>query len=215
MKTTCGFCKAISVMSPVTGKELEAERLAAWVGVFSCNHCDLYMIAYGSITRSQTSLHGYPTDVVKGLELAERVGTFKWYPSNASTVTFEGLPPNIEQAAAEAHSCLSAGQIIAAAITARATLESVVKDQGITEKIDLYKKVEKLKAEGKVNDLLTSQAHAIRNIGNDMAHGDFDELPDKEEVEHIVQFMDILIDTLYVQPARVKAVEDKRKARRQ
>lgn len=215
MRTTCAFCESVSVMEPEIGKELKRKVGAAWLGVFSCHHCDGYMIAYGYLTPSQISNHGRPRETFSGLEIAERIGKFVWHPANAFAPNFEGLPPNIETAASEVHVSLGNGQIIAAAIVARATLEAVIKDQGIAENLSLAQKIGKLQEAGSITKLLTDQAHSIRLVGNDMAHGDFCELPEREEVEHIVEFMDALIDILYVQPARLKAAQKKRAARKE
>lgn len=215
MKTTCAFCKSVSVMEPEIGKALDRKFGAAWLGVFSCHHCDCYMIAYGSLTPPQIANHGRPREVFSGLSLAERIGAFAWHPANAFAPEFEGLPPNIETAASEVHVSLGNGQIIAAAITARATLEAIIKDKGINGNMSLAQKIGELQEAGSITKLLTDQAHSIRLVGNDMAHGDFESLPAKEEVEHIVEFMDAMIDTLYVQPAKLKVAQDKRNARKQ
>lgn len=213
VKTRCAFCESMSVMEPVTGKELPSERSSAWTGIYECHHCNFYMVAYGRIDSGQRSMYGYQSSPFDGLELAARVGNFTWYPSNARSPKFDGLPQNIETAAAEAHVCFGNGQIIAAAITARATLESIVKDMG-AKGSNLYEKVECLQTRGEITKLIEEQAHSIRNVGNDMAHGDFDTLPDREEVEHVIEFMDALIDTLYVQPAKLRAVQEKRANRK-
>ncbi|AZL13803.1 hypothetical protein CXR25_13970 [Brevibacterium aurantiacum] len=215
MKTTCAFCESVSVMEPEIGKELDRKIGAAWLGVFSCHHCDGYMIAYGYLSPSQISNHGRPREIFAGLEMAERIGKFAWHPANAFAPEFIGLPPNIEIAASEVHISLGNGQIIAAAITARATLEAIIKDQGIVDNMRLAQKIGKMQETGSITKLLTDQAHSIRLVGNDMAHGDFDMLPDREEVEHIVEFMDALIDTLYVQPAKLEAAQAKRATRKE
>lgn len=214
MKTKCAFCQSVSVMEPVKGKVVPSERSDAWIGIYECHNCSFYMVAYGQIDSGQRSMHGHQSSPFDGLQLSARVGKFTWYPSNAHSPKFDGLPKNIQTAAAEAHVCLGNGQILAAAITARATLESVVKDRG-ADGPNLYEKVQCLQARGEITKLIEDQAHSIRNVGNDMAHGEFDTLPDREEVEHIVEFMDVLIDTLYVQPAKLKTAQEKRANRKE
>ena len=214
MKTKCAFCDSMSVMEAVSGKSLKRGKDSLYLGVFTCHHCDFFMMALGVLPEIAIVRTGRPSDWLKGLEESKERGYLEWYPADVADVEYEGLPPNIARAASEAHVSLRNGQLIAAAITTRATLEAIVKAQGASGKT-LEAKVDDLHASHKIHQLLKDQAHAIRHVGNEMAHGDFATFPDEEEVEHIIEFMDALIDTHYVQPARLQAAQDKRDARRQ
>lgn len=53
---------------------------------------------------------------------------------------------------------------------ARAVIEATAKAKEITTGT-LYKKIEKMHEQGLLSELVRDQAHEVRYLGNDMAHG--------------------------------------------
>lgn len=213
MKTICAFCASQSVMEQVQSRRVKEGPYFKWAAVFSCHNCNMYMIAVGAIARETVRRIGTPADI-RAIEAAGSYGTVNWYPMQNSAPDYKDAPPHVERGASEAHVCLDQGQLIASAITARATIEAIAKHHGIKERINLEKKIDTLKERQLIYPLLAEQAHQIRLVGNDMAHGDFENLPNKEEVTLIVDFMDMLIDILYQQPAKLRLSQEQLEQRR-
>lgn len=214
MKTICAFCKSQSVMDQIECKLVnEGRSYIRWAAVFTCHNCRMYMVAVASISRDIARLRGTPAEH-RAIAAADDYGTVHWYPKLSSAPDYNDTPAHIERGAAEAHVCLDQGQLIASAITARATIEAIAKHHGIKDRINLEKKIDALKDRQLIYPLLADQAHQIRLVGNDMAHGDFEDLPTKDEVTIVVDFMDMLIDVLYQQPAKLKLSQEQLETRR-
>lgn len=60
-----------------------------------------------------------------------------------------------------------------------------------------------------ISELTKRAAHVVRNSGNDMAHGDFEEEVDNELAEATLDFMGFVLKDVYVGPAQVQAMEAK------
>lgn len=123
--------------------------------------------------------------------------------------TFSDTPAHIADPASEAHTCLSAGAYRAAILMARAVVEASCKAKGITSG-RLVTKIEKLHAEGIINDQVYAEATEIRLLGNDMAHGDFDQEVTATDAEDMLAFMAEVIEEVFQRPARVQRRKSKR-----
>lgn len=136
------------------------------------------------------------------------------WPVRATGKTFPDVPPHIEAAADEAHSCLSIGAHRGAIALARAVVESTAKERGVT-KGSLMDKIDALAAAGTISDAMKDAAHEIRFAGNEVAHGDLvEETLSQEDAEEVLSLMDAILLRVYQEPAQVARVRERREARR-
>jgi hypothetical protein len=93
-------------------------------------------------------------------------------------------------------------------------IEATAKDKGII-KGTLEAKVDKMHDDGLVRELVKEQAHEVRHLGNDMAHGDFVDPVSEEEADETLQLMSEVLDEVYQAPARLEARRQARLAKTQ
>jgi len=73
------------------------------------------------------------------------------------------------------------------------------------------KGLDDLVAKGVITPFLARQANEVRLWGNATAHEDVPpEHPESADVEQLLEFLGLLLDTVYVQPARLEALKAKR-----
>jgi len=98
-------------------------------------------------------------------------------------------------------------------ILARAVLDATCKDKGAAGK-DLYKRIDALHSAGLINELVKDDAHEVRLMGNDMAHGDFGTPVTEFEAEEILALMGEVLKEVYQRPARLAARRAARQAQK-
>ena len=81
------------------------------------------------------------------------------------------MPKELADAASQAHLCLSAAAPLGAVAVARAVVEAVAKDHGITTG-NLKSKIASLHSHGHITPAMRDAATEIRFAGNNAAHGD-------------------------------------------
>ncbi len=134
-------------------------------------------------------------------------------PKEGSYPAFPDVPAAIAEAASEAHACLGIGAARAAVALARAVVEAVAKDQGIT-KGTLEFKIDELSARGLVRSVVREGAHEVRLDGNEIAHGDLVDQPmRKDEAADVLVLLDEVLGDVYQTPARIARVRAKRNSR--
>lgn len=126
---------------------------------------------------------------------------------------FKDVPNTIADAASEAYACYSIRSYRAAILLARSVVEAAAKDQGVT-KGNLATKIYTLADKRLVSPLVAQQAHEIRHIGNEMAHGDFIQNITEEECDDVLNFMSVLLDALFQQPAKLTRHQEQRQRRK-
>ncbi|WP_199043137.1 DUF4145 domain-containing protein [Glycomyces salinus] len=137
-----------------------------------------------------------------------------WEPARIQAPAYQHVPEKIASAAAEAYVCHSVKAYRAAVILARAVVEAVAKDKGITERKPLEWKIEKLREEDLVREYVEEAAHEVRHLGNDMAHGDFEEHVKQHDSLEILEFVGIVLTEVYEGPGRAKARKEAREAKK-
>lgn len=164
-----------------------------------CDNCDRLSI------RSQTMGHLEPRHRHSLPWIRE-----EWVPLPGEVRSFEDVPDDIAQAASEATLCLSVGAFRACGSLARAVVEAIAKDKGITGG-NLAKKIQDMEAAQLIRPHIRSVADEIRHFGNGMAHGDFADPVSEEEAAEIVDLMAQILHDVYQSPAIV----DRRRQARQ
>lgn len=111
-------------------------------------------------------------------------------------------------AADEAHQCLSIGAYRGALILARAVVEATCKDKG-AKGAKLYQRIETLRDLDKISTRTAQVAHTVRDLENDMAHGDFDIEVSEESAAGVLRLVDQILDEVYQTPALLDRLAEK------
>lgn len=166
---------------------------------YVCDSCRCLSI--GSKATRQSLDHMSPNG---WQEWIEEQGDLHWYPEVGVGRDFPDVPRHIADAASEAFECQSINAHRAAISLARSVIEATAKEKGIT-KGRLVDKIDAMKEEGFVRELVKEAAHEVRHLGNDMAHGDFVEPVTKEEAEEILGLTSEVLAEVFQAPAQVAA----------
>ena len=140
-----------------------------------------------------------------------------WFPIRPTEKEYDDVPDDIASAASEAYSCFSINANRAAVLMARTAIEATAKDKQITDG-NLYQKIDAMAEKNIITDQLAEEAHEIRLLGNDMAHGDLAEAVSEEDASDILGFLDSVMDYVYQQPMLLqkrKALRERRKQAKQ
>jgi hypothetical protein len=119
-----------------------------------------------------------------------------WSPLAATAPDYPRVPPHVARCAQEAHMSHSIGAEAASILMARTTIEATAKSKNIT-KGTLFAKIEELSKEGVIRTSALALAHAIRHLGNDMAHGDVEDAPTTEDASDALQLMDLILSEVF------------------
>jgi len=113
----------------------------------------------------------------------------------------EFLPANVGAFLQEAHDTVAVGAFRGTLLLVRSVIEATAKDKGI-DKGTLVQKVDNLHANGHIRTGTKDMAHALRILGNDMAHGDIAEVPTEEDARDALMIARFVLDDVYVADAR-------------
>ncbi len=114
------------------------------------------------------------------------------------------MPENIRRMLTEAKTAHAVGAETAALLAARTALIRLQRHEECS-------KINGLVEKGMITKFLADQANEVRLWANVTAHEEVsDSVPASEDVEQLLQYMDVLFDTIYVQPAKLKALQSKR-----
>lgn len=128
------------------------------------------------------------------------------YP-HPSSVSETCIPTNIRNSFEAAQKVRHIDGAICA-LSLRRTLEMVCKDKGETEG-SLFKKLQNLSQRGILPPILDQIASVLRELGNVAAHADVEyEFPSKL-VPDLIEFTDIILNYLYVLPAKIEDIQSK------
>ena len=148
------------------------------------------------------------------VKYGDTASVLDYWPKLVGGKNFPDVPELIAATANEAHECASIGAFRGAAALARAVVESLAKEKGISKGM-LNKKIEQLEKDGVITRDMREAADEIRFAGNEVAHGDLvDEPIDSEDAEEILDLMDSILAHVYQQPNKVRRVRERRELRR-
>ncbi|WP_431236695.1 DUF4145 domain-containing protein [Mycolicibacterium aichiense] len=138
----------------------------------------------------------------------------RWRPSVTETKDYPDVPDHIAEAATEAYECDSSEHYRGAIMLARAVIEATAKDNGITTGT-LYNKIEALATAGLIRAIIKDAAHGVRQLGNEMAHGDFVDPISAEESQLVIRLMGEILNDVYQSPAVISQAQQAAQARQQ
>jgi len=213
----CGWCKDRCHMTPV-GKPIVNRRRVRYGATedeyiadaaYTCDGCKRMSVVTWttSYDPNDSTWNDYGRD--GGPEPYENA---RWSPSPSHQMEFPDVPEAIAGAASEAWTCHAVGATRGAAALARAVVEATAKAKGVTQG-QIMAKIDKLAATGLIRPAVADQAHEIRHLGNDAAHGDLAEAGSKEDSEEGLNLMGEVLNEVWQAPARQERLAAARKAR--
>jgi hypothetical protein len=171
-------------------------------GIASCDHCGRTSMG---ITDQPPYSHSSDKDRFEWTDDENLV----WFPATGASPQFPDVPVHIATAAKEAHSSASIGSVMTPILMARTVVEATAKEKGITSGF-LVAKIDALATAGFIRNDTKDAAHEIRHFGNDMAHGDIQDLPTANDVEEVLALMDEVLNEVFQGPARTARIKAKR-----
>lgn len=191
----CWGCGVHAQMHGLGTASRRDDPWSKWSIPLTCGHCGEINVAHAN-SRYDDSENAYAEF------LAESGSQAAWFPKQLDAPTFDDTPDEISESAREAYVAKSNEAYRAAILMARAVLEAICKDHGGTEG-RLVEKIDAMRGAGHITNSLSAAAHAVRDLGNDMAHGDFVKTtPTEDEASAVLAIMRQLIEQLYEQDAR-------------
>ena len=203
---TCWHCGVLSAMELVFPPR-PTKNGDYWFAFMTCENC-----GWPSLCRLESSkVSALSTD---SFSADEEHRPHKWYPLKPVGKEYEDVPKDIASVASEAYSCFSINANRAAVLMARTAIEATAKDKQITDG-SLYNKIDAMAKKNIITDQLAEEAHEIRLLGNDMAHGDLAEPVTEEDASDILGFLDSVMDYVYQQPMALQKRRELREKREQ
>lgn len=205
---TCAFCgnqthftarvgRALNRVNSGVTQELQVEIAA------TCDACQRFNVARGSSTmaRGATIAAGTILDSSVAIREGERMTVESWSPPAMRPVEVSFIPDGVAGFFKEAHDAFSIGAHRAVLLLVRSVIEATAKDKQITSG-SLVQKINQLQEEGHIRRGTKDMAHALRILGNDMAHGDIDQVPSQEDADDALTIARFVLDDVYVADAR-------------
>lgn len=207
----CGWCQHATVMMPVEHEPIiqQEQQVGSTPGslgwaVFTCADC-------GGASLS----HGFYPELRPGKVYIHDFVPITWYPQSPLVKEYpDSVPPAIAKVATEAHGSMSVGHHQAAVLMARTAVEAVAKAKGVTQG-SLVAKIDELYNRHLIYENVRDAAHEVRFIGNDAAHADLVDNPiTEDEAVAILELMDMVLDGVFIAPAKTAAQRAIRQAKK-
>lgn len=173
--------------------------------VYLCDNCGYPSVA---IVPHNNTYQSQASELSSTMHDADK----KWIPDSPVGKDHPDVPVQIAAAADEAYRCASIQAYRAALILARSVIEATAKAKGITVN-GIYPKIEKMAKEGIVREHVKDAAHEVRYMGNDMAHGDFEDAVTEQDAIDALIIMDEVLLEVFQSPARTAKIKANRLAR--
>ncbi|WP_091226814.1 DUF4145 domain-containing protein [Microbacterium sp. 3J1] len=167
----------------------------------TCDACHRFNSALGVSAYLQRSLtEGTYLTGADMVREAEAMTISEWSPPLMARVDVEFMPPGVAAYFAEAHDANSVNAYRAVLLLVRSVVEATAKDLEITSG-SLVQKINQLAEDGHIRKGTREMAHALRILGNDMAHGDIDAVPTAEDASDALRIARFVLDDVYVADA--------------
>lgn len=204
---TCAFCGNQTHFTARTGR-VNGDRDDPKGYVYpleisaTCDACHRFNSAYGTSRDAQRNLkNGTILNSSQAVEEGETMTIKSWSPPPIRPVDVAFVPARVADYFKEAHDAFSIGAYRAVLLLVRSVIEATAKDREITTG-GLVQKINKLYDDGHVRRGTKDMAHALRILGNDMAHGDIDDVPSQEDADDALTIARFVLDDVYVADAR-------------
>jgi len=214
---SCPYCQRLTYMEYVQDSARIVDRRDMRAeAAFQCAACGRFSIGgkrHAGFSTDQGAggfplLHdrSTPDEISKTL-----IGSVEyWEPVAPVGKDYEDVPADIAEPAGEAYRCLSIGAFRAAVLMSRAVIEAAAKNKGTT-KGKLIEKIDELARLAILRPITAEAAHALRVMGNDMAHGDFATAKiTQEDAEDALVLMDEVLNDAFAVESRLGGLLSRR-----
>ncbi len=168
----------------------------------TCDACQRFNTASGqSVDKGRKLTVGSILNSAQAVEEGEAMTIEQWSPPPMRPVDTAFIPDPVAGYFKEAHDAFSIGAYRAVLLLVRSLVEATAKDRKIVSG-HLIQKINKLYGEGHIRKGTRDMAHALRILGNDMAHGDIEEVPAQEDADDALTIARFVLDDVYVADAR-------------
>lgn len=168
----------------------------------TCDTCQRFNTARGAtelVVDSYEAPGIHPGNIA--VALGAKMKDVKWSPPSMLEADTRFLPENVGAFLQEAHNTVAVGAYRGTLLLVRSVIEATAKDRGIT-KGNLLQKIDALREGEHIRSGTKDMAHALRILGNDMAHGDIAEAPTEEDAIDALTIAQFVLDDVYVADAR-------------
>ena len=206
--TLCPYCSKASHVTPRWGLVYDKGRKVRLAA--SCDACLRLVVGEGF---GENLMGNGNTNDYEQLSYVEealtRVEALTWLPLAAEAPAVDDVPEAIARAAREAHTSLSIGNYMAAILMARTVIEATAKAKNVNSG-DLSKKINEMRDKQLIRPAIADQAHEVRYFGNDMAHGDLDDIPEQIDAEEVLALMGQVLSEVFQGPALMERLRARR-----
>jgi len=207
--TLCPYCSKFSHLTPRWGRISEGDTYLHVAA--TCDNCDRLLVGEGSGPSLTDGYSGGGSEasshVLQAVEALSR--SISWLPLAAEAPVIQDVPDSIGLAAKEAHTSLSIGNHMSAILMSRTVIEATAKAKGITSG-SLATKINALRDAQLIRPSIADQAHEVRFLGNDMAHGDIDDGPSHVDAEEVLALIGQVLNEVFQGPALMERMRDRR-----
>ena len=117
------------------------------------------------------------------------------------------VPSKVRAAMIDAKQCHSVNANLGALLAARTAIIRLQRQLEISSLKELFES-------GMISQMLYEQSDQVRLWANDFAHDDLtDTTPNGKDLDELLQYLDMLLDVIYVQPAKLRRLQSKRRGR--
>jgi len=207
MKLICPSCGSVTSFNPVWVTtqgilEDQSSKLQTFRGKVSVNFIEPYeygVTQYGILWCGACGEH----IVVEKDQYASEDDWRVVYPITRKIASKE-IPEPIKSEFEEACLCLAMGAYRAGVSMCQIALEALWREQKVPDLQALYK-------QGTISKQLCERANEIRRWGNVAKHEPIPDVVSEEDVRQLLTYLDAILDHVYVQPASLDALKQKRK----
>lgn len=167
----------------------------------TCDACQRFNTAFGITRNAQRALDD--GKLLGGSDITtegEAMTIESWSPPPMRPVDTAFIPDGVAGFFKEAHDAFSIGAYRAVLLLVRSVVEATAKDRGVVLGT-LVQKINKLDEQGDIRRGTKDMAHALRILGNDMAHGDIVAVPTQEDADDALKIAKFVLDDVYVADA--------------
>jgi len=213
----CGWCGTsthVTEFSQGVESTNDSPDSPQFQSAFRCDACGGLLIGGFTGAEEPGGFNSYGvTDITYMRSFWSRNKPTVWSPRFVKGQSFTDVPRHIAKAASESYKSASIGNHMSAILMARTVIEASAKEKGIL-KGSLLNKIDELAGKSLIREDTKEAAHAIREFGNDMAHGDISNPVSEEDSEEVLVLMSEILNELFQGPARVQAIKAKVAARK-
>ena len=209
----CAFCGNQTHLTPKYGfvvERIEGSNYRHMIEVAAqCDACSRINVARG-VAPPNNQWRSPLGEVDVNLKAwAENMTDTTWSPPSMVQADTEYLPLEIAGFYQEAQDAFSIGAFRAVLLLARSVIEATAKVNGSAGG-NLFSKIDSMHTEGLIRPGTRKVAHALRVLGNDMAHGDLGGEPTLEDAEDVLKLLRMVLDDVYVGEAMTNDILSRR-----